>query len=122
MVELLFCLSRGDQGHNIPKEERANVDEPARSREWGVRLTAASFGFWFFISHHNCQLPSTRDAAESMQSRRPGVRVVHRADMPSGSRFRSRRAEFCFTVDLREMKIPTSIKTVRYLYATAQPD
>jgi len=69
------------------------------------------FEFWFFISHHNCQLPSTPDAAECMQNRGPGVRVVHRADMPSGFRFRAvERAEFCFAVDLREMKIPTSIK------------
>lgn len=46
-----------------------------------------------------------------MQNRGPGVRVVHRADMPSGFRFRAvERAEFCFAVDLREMKIPTSIK------------
>ena len=36
--------------------------------------------------------------------------------------FAVERAEFCFTVDLKEMKILTSIMAVRYLYATAQPD
>jgi hypothetical protein len=29
------------------------------------------FDVWFFISHHNCQLPSTRDAAECLQAQDP---------------------------------------------------
>lgn len=76
-------------------EERTNVGE--KPKVWSSACRRIS-GFWCFISHHNCQLPPTREAAERMQIRRSRVRVVHRAGMLIGFRFRSQRVGFCFAV------------------------